>query len=148
MQKNLSQGAIGRVLLDHNTALYFLDKFGSKQSRQIRMIRNIDYPMEYYLAHVSHDVPPLPTRSPNETNYSEEQRFKRKQELSRCGKNLKELSVDLVAVAKETAKEQLIPAEVRLSANVFSNCYPILTRAAVQDEHQCICLDSISFFKA
>ena len=147
MQKNLSQGAIGRVFLDHNTAVYFLDKFGSKQSRQIRMIRNIDYPMEYYLAHVSHDVTPLPTRSPNETNYSEEQRFKRKQELSRCGKNLKELSVDLVAVAKETAKEQLIPAEVRLSANVFSNCSPILTRAAVQDEHQCICLDSISFFK-
>ena len=118
MQKNLSQGAIGRVLLDHNTALYFLDKFGSKQSRQIRMIRNIDYPMEY-LGHVSHDVTPLATRSPNETSYSEEQRFKRKQELSRCGKNLKELSTDLVAVAKETVKEQLIPAEVRLRANVF-----------------------------
>nr|XP_058953093.1 uncharacterized protein LOC131780509 [Pocillopora verrucosa] len=117
MQKNLSQGAIGRVLLDHNTALYFLDKFGSKQSRQIRMIRNIDYPMEYYLGHVSHDVTPLATRSPNETNYSEEQRFKRKQELSRCGKNLKELSTDLVAVAKETAKEQLIPAELQ-SANL------------------------------
>ena len=30
MQKNLSQGAIGRVLLDHNTALYFLDKFVHK----------------------------------------------------------------------------------------------------------------------
>ena len=118
MQKNLSQGAIGRVLLDHNTALYFLDKFGSKQSRQIRMIRNIDYPMEY-LGHVSHDVTPLATRSPNETSYSEEQRFKRKQELSRCGKNLTELSKDLVAIAKDTAKEQLIPAEVLLSANVF-----------------------------
>ena len=97
--------------------------------------------MEYYLGHVSHDVTPLATRSPNETNYSEEQRFKRKQELSRCGKNLKELSTDLVAVAKETVKEQLVPAEVLLSANV-------LTRAAVQDEYQCICLDSLSFFKA
>ena len=118
MQKNLSQGAIGRVLLDHNTALYFLDKFGSKQCRQIRVIRNIDYPMEY-LGHVGHDVTPLATRSPNETNYSEEQRFKRKQELSRCGKNLTELSKDLVAIAKDTAKEQLIPAEVRVSANVF-----------------------------
>ena len=85
MQKNLSQGAIGRVLLDHNTALYFLDKFGSKQSKQIRMISNINYPMEYYQAHVSHEVTPPPTRSLNESNDSEEQRFKRKQELSRCG---------------------------------------------------------------
>ena len=110
MQKNLSQGAIGRVLLDHNTSLFLLDKFGSKQSKQIRMIRNINYPMEYYQAHVSHDVTPPPTRSPNESNDSEEQRFKKKQELSRCGKNLKELFIDLVWVAKETAKEQLIPA--------------------------------------
>ena len=148
MQKNLSQGAIGRVFLDHNTAVYFLDKFGSKQSRKIQKIRNIDYPMEYYLAHVSHDVPPLPTRSPNETNYSEEQRFKRKQELSRCGKNLKELSTDLVAVAKETAKEQLLFLLRYFKCKCFSNCSLILTRAAVQDEHQCICLDSFSFFKA
>ena len=41
--------------------------------------------MEYYQVHVSHDVTPPPTRSPNESNDSEEQRFKRKQELSRCG---------------------------------------------------------------
>lgn len=144
MQKNLSQGAIGRVLLDHNTTLYFLDKFVSQQSEQIRMIRNINYPMEYYQAPVSHDVTPPPTRSPNGSNDSEEQRFKRKQDLSRCGKNLKDLFIDLVSVAKETAKEQLIPAEVRLSVSVFTSCSLILTRAAVQ----CICLDFFGLFKA
>ena len=144
MQKNLSQGEIGRVLLDHNTTLYFLDKFVSKQSKQIRMIHNINYPMEYYQAPVSHDVTPPPTRSPNGSNDPEEQRLKRKQELSRCGKNFKDLFIDLVSVAKETAKEQLIPAEVRLSESVFTSCSLILTRAAVQ----CICPDFFSLFKA
>ena len=109
MQKNLSEGKIGRVLVDRNTAFYFLDKSGLKRNRQIRMIRNIDYPLEYYLAHLSHDVHVIPASppSPNETD--------RKAELSECGDSLKELSPDLVGVAKDTAKEQLIPAELQVN---------------------------------
>ena len=106
MQKSLIQGTIGRVMMDRNTAFHFLDKSGLKRNRQIRMIRNIDYPMEYYLAHVSHDV----MASPNDTN----EVLARKTELSVCGEILKELSVDLVAVAKDAAREQLIPAELQV----------------------------------
>ena len=106
MQESLSQGTIGRVMVDRNTAFHFLDKSGLKRNRQIRMIRNIDYPMEYYLAHVSHDV----MASPNDTN----EVLDRKTELSVCGESLKELSADVVAVAKDTAKEQLIPAELQV----------------------------------
>ena len=97
-------------MLDRNTAFHFLDKSGLKRNRQIRMIRNIDYPMEYYLAHVSHDV----MASPNDTNDSDDEVLARKTELSVCGESLKELSADLVAVAEDTAKEQLIPAELQV----------------------------------
>ena len=110
MQKNLSRGTIGRVMVDRNTAFHFLDKSGLKRNRQIRMIRNIDYPMEYYLAHVSHDV----MASPNDTNDSDDEVLARKTELSVCGESLKELSADVVAVAKHTAKEQLMPAELQV----------------------------------
>ncbi|XP_066018183.1 uncharacterized protein [Pocillopora verrucosa] len=109
MQKNLSRGTIGRVMVDRNTAFHFLDKSGLKRNRQIRMIRNIDYPMEYYLAHVSHYV----MGSPNDTNNFDDEVFERKTQLSACGESLKELSADVVAVAKDTAKEQLIPAELQ-----------------------------------
>ena len=114
MQRNLSQGTIGRVLVDRNTAFYFLDKSGLKRNRQIRMIRNIDYPMEYYLAHVSHEVMPPPSGSPNDTDESADDVSKRKRQLSECGEDLKALSSDLVAVAKDTAKENLIPAELQV----------------------------------
>ncbi|XP_022789720.1 uncharacterized protein LOC111329323 [Stylophora pistillata] len=113
MQRNLSQGTIGRVLVDRNTAFYFLDKSGLKRNRQIRMIRNIDYPMEYYLAHVSHEVMPPPSGSPNDTDESADDVLQRKKNLSTCGGSLKALSSDLVAVAKDTAKENLIPAELQ-----------------------------------
>ena len=43
MQKNLSQGTIGRVMVDRNTVFHFLDISGLKRNRQIRMIRNIDF---------------------------------------------------------------------------------------------------------
>ena len=114
MQKSLIQGTIGRVMMDRNTAFHLLDKSGLKRNRQIRMIRNVDYPMEYYLAHVSHDVIPHLMGSPNGTNDSDDEVLVRKTELSVCGKKLKELSADLVAVAEETAKEQLIPAELQV----------------------------------
>ena len=114
MQKSLIQGTIGRVMMDRNTAFHLLDKSGLKRNRQIRMIRNVDYPMEYYLAHVSYDVIPHLMGSPNGTNDSDDEVLVRKTELSVCGKRLKELSADLVAVAEETAKEQLIPAELQV----------------------------------
>ena len=110
MQKSLIQGTIGRVMMDRNTAFHFLDKSGLKRNRQIRMIRNVDYPMEYYLAHVSHDV----MASPNDTNDSNNEVLARKTELSVCGERLKGLSAEFVAVAKDTAKEQLIPAELQV----------------------------------
>ena len=97
-------------MLDRNTAFHFLDKSGLKRNRQIRMIRNIDYPMEYYLAHVSHDV----MASPNDTNDSDDEVLARKTQLSVCGESLKDLSADLAAVAKDTAKEELIPAELKV----------------------------------
>ena len=110
MQESLSQGTIGRVMVDRNTAFHFLDKSGLKRNRQIRMIRNIDYPMEYYLAHVSHDV----MASPNDTNDSDDEVLARKTQLSVCGESLKELSADVVAVTKDIAIEQLIPAELQV----------------------------------
>ncbi|XP_066018735.1 uncharacterized protein [Pocillopora verrucosa] len=113
MQKSLIQGTIGRVMMDRNTAFHLLDKSGLKRNRQIRMIRNVDYPMEYYLAHVSHDVIPHLMGSPNGTNDSDDEVLVRKTELSVCGESLKELSADLVAVAEDIAKEQLIPAELQ-----------------------------------
>ena len=93
-------------MLDRNTAFHFLEESGLKRNRQIRMIRNIDYPMEYYLAHLSHDV----MASPNDTN----EVSARKTKLSVCGETLKGLSADLVAVAEDTAREQLIPAELQV----------------------------------
>ena len=123
MQESLSQGTIGRVMVDRNTAFHFLDKSGLKRNRQIRMIRNIDYPMEYYLAHVSHDV----MASPNDTNDSDDEVLARKTELSVCGESLKELSADLAAVAKDTAKEELIPAELKV-VNCFLSIFYISPR--------------------
>ena len=94
-------------MVDRNTAFHFLDKSGLKRNRQIRMIRNIDYPMEYYLAHVSHGViPPLMD--------SDDEVLTRKFELSVCGESLKELSAEIVDIAKNTAKGQLIPAELQV----------------------------------
>ena len=110
MQENLSEGIIGRVLVDRNTAFHFLDKSGLKRKRQIRLIRNIDYPLDYYLAHVSKGILPTPSMSPNDTELAE-----RKAQLADCGPMLKELSVDLVAVSKSTAEEQLIPAELQVN---------------------------------
>ena len=103
-------------MVDRNTAFHFLDKSGLKRNRQIRMIRNIDYPMEYYLAHVSHNV----SWSPNDTNNFDDEVLERKTQLSACGESLKELSADVVAVAKDTAKEQLIPAELQVV-----NCFVV-----------------------
>ena len=116
MQKNLSLGIIGRVLVDRNTAFHFLDKSGLKRNRQIRLIRNIEYPLEYYLAHVNNNgVPPTQSMSPNDKDDSNTELVERKMELAECGPMLKELSVDLFSVAKSTAEEIIIPAELQVN---------------------------------
>ena len=99
MQRNLTSGNIGRVLVDRNTAFHFLDKSGLKRNRQIRLIRNIDYPMDYFLAFTKRDSSPL--------------------EIARCGPTAKALQRDLVSVAKSTAHERLIP--VQMQVNNFHN---------------------------
>ena len=99
MQRNLSSGDIGRVLVDRNTAFHFLDKSGLKRNRQIRLIRNIDYPMDYFLAFTKRDSSPL--------------------EIAGCGSTAKALQGDLVSVAKSTAQERLIP--VQMQVNNFHN---------------------------
>ena len=91
MQRNLTSGNIGQVLVDRNTAFHFLDKSGLKRNRQIRLIRNIDYPMDYFLAFT-----------------------KRDSSIAECGPTLKELTGDLVSVAKSTAQERLIPAQLQV----------------------------------
>ena len=83
MQWNLSKGVIGRVLVDRNMAFHFLDKSGLKRNRQIRLIRCIDYPMYYYLAHVSKGVLPNPNNSDTEL-------VQRKKQIAECGPNLTE----------------------------------------------------------
>ena len=59
MQKNLSKGDVGRVLVDRITAFHFLDKSGLKKNRQIRLIRNIDYLMDSFMAFIERDSSPL-----------------------------------------------------------------------------------------
>ena len=99
MQRNLSSGDIGRVLVDRNTAFHFLDKSGLKRNRQIRLIRNIDYPMDYFLAFTKRDSSPL--------------------EIAGCEPTLKELQGDLMLIAQSTAQERLIP--VQMQVNNFHN---------------------------
>ena len=115
MQWNLSKGVIGRVLVDRNTAFHFLDKSGLKRNRQIRLIRYIDYPMYYYLAHVNKGVLPISSPSLNATNNSDTELLQRMKQIAECGPKLKEDSTDLVSESKETAKTQLIPAELQVN---------------------------------
>ena len=71
--------------------------------------------MDYYLAHVTNGVPPTQSMSTNDTDDSDRELVKRKTELAECGPVLKELSADLVGVAKTTAEGQLIPAELQVN---------------------------------
>ena len=118
MKWNLSKGVIGRVLVDRNTAFHFLDKSGLKRNRQIRLIRYIDYPMYYYLAHVNKGVLPAPSLSSNDTNDSDTELVQRKTQIAECGPKLKEDSTKLVSESKETARNQLIPAELQVISDL------------------------------
>ena len=113
MQEKLSEGTIGRVLVDRNTAFYFLDKSGLKKNRQIRMIRNIDYPMDYYLVHVY-------TAPVNVTNDTDPEIVKRKKVVE-CGPALKEYSTELRAESLK-ASSGLMPVELQV---VFYNTYEL-----------------------
>ena len=113
MQKKLSEGTIGRVLVDRKTAFYFLDKSGLRKNRQIRMIRNIDYPMDYYLVHVY-------TAPVNVTNDTDPEIVKRKKVVE-CGPALREYSTEL-RVESLKASGDLIPVELQV---VFYNTYEL-----------------------
>ena len=116
MQKQLSTGAIGRVLVDRNTAFHFLDKSGLKRNRQIRLIRYIDYPLDYYMVHVRRESEDLdePSVSLNLSDTEEMGFGDPKEQVATCGPLLKELSSDLVGASKQTAQDQLIPAELQV----------------------------------
>ena len=98
MKTNLSEGAIGRVLLDRNTASHFLYKYHLKRKRQIRLIRNIDFPLDYYLVHVNRK-----TIGDNVTQIS-----------ATCGRDLEQISSDLIGIGMQTVTEQVVAAELQV----------------------------------
>ena len=115
MQKQLNDGVIGRVLVDRNTAFHFLEKL--KRNRQIRLIRYIDYPLDYYMVHVHRKSEDLDKPSvPLNLNDTEDNGFDDdpREKVAACGPVLKELSADLVGASKQSAQEQLIPAELQV----------------------------------
>ena len=116
MQESLRQGTIGRVMLDRNTGLHFLNKSGLIRKRQIRTIRYIDYPMVYYLAHVRHYV------------NSHAEVFNRKFELTACGESLEELSMDLVADAEFASIKERTTAKLQVVNSFFLNFIYFTTR--------------------
>ena len=131
MQKELKSGTIGRVLVDQNTAFHFLDKYGLKKNRDIRLIREIDFPMDYYMVHVDRetgnssleggmddmddmgDMQGNDTVAVPESGASDLKEQRRK--IASCATMLKELSSDLVGASKATAQEQVIPAELQVT---------------------------------
>ncbi|XP_029195323.2 uncharacterized protein LOC114960956 isoform X1 [Acropora millepora] len=132
MQMNISSGAIGRVLVDQDTAFHFLADSRLKRNRQIRLIKNIDYPMDYFMVHVSRTSDPgaaktseeemheiFMTDNGNDTNLHEEEEEPGgdpRTELALCGPLLKELSQDIVGASKQSAMEQVIRAPVQTAS--------------------------------
>ena len=84
-------------MVDRNTAFYFLDK--NETGRSEWFITSI---IQWNIAWLTW------------VNDSDDEVLDRKFELLTCEESLKELSADLVAVAKDTAKEQLTPAELQV----------------------------------
>ena len=123
MQKKLSEGTIGRVLVDRKTASYFLDKSGLRKNRQIRMIRNIHYPMDYYLVHVY--------KGPvNVANATDPEIVKRKKVVE-CGPALKKFSTIFRGESLK-ASADLIPAELQV---VFYNTFQLKWSRVIVDTH-------------
>ena len=99
MKKNLTDGTIGRVLLDRNTAYHLLHKYGLKRNRQIRLIRNINFPLDYNLAHV------------NRTKKGDDAVRKK---LANCGSALELKATDMKALVQKTVKEKVLTAELQV----------------------------------
>lgn len=138
MQQNISDGAIGRVLVDRNSAFDFLSGSKLKRNKQIRLIRNIEYPMEYFLVHVDRSSNAVSTSEDEMSEMTMPQTLKDtelKQEdedvieekefpsdedprsqIASCGPLLKELSQDIVGAIKQTADEQVIPAALQTAS--------------------------------
>ena len=139
---NISSGAIGRVLVDQNMAYHFLADSRLKRNRQIRLIKNIDYPMDYFMVHVDSR-----TSDPGAAETSEEKMHKMfmtdngndtdlhdegvdekepdedpRTKVASCGPLLKELSQDIVGATKQSALEQVIPAPVQVNHHDFLLC--------------------------
>ena len=87
-------------MVDRNTAFYFLDK--NETGRSEWFVTSI---IQWNIAWLTW------------VNDSDDEILDRKFELLTCEESLKELSADLVAVAKDTAKEQLTPAELQVVNN-------------------------------
>ncbi|XP_044173661.1 uncharacterized protein LOC114960956 isoform X2 [Acropora millepora] len=103
-----------------------------KRNRQIRLIKNIDYPMDYFMVHVSRTSDPgaaktseeemheiFMTDNGNDTNLHEEEEEPGgdpRTELALCGPLLKELSQDIVGASKQSAMEQVIRAPVQTAS--------------------------------
>ena len=91
-------------MVDRNTAFYFLDK--NETGRSEWFVTSI---IQWNIAWLTW------------VNDSDDEVLDRKFELLTCEESLKELSADLVAVAKDTAKEQLTPAELQVVNSFFVN---------------------------
>ena len=118
---NISSGAIGRVLVDQNMAFHFLADSRVKRNRQIRLIKNIDYPMDYFMVHVKRTSDPGAAETSekkmhnmsmtdNGNDTDEDSRTK----VASCGPVLKALSQDIVGATKKSAVEQVTPAPVQV----------------------------------
>ena len=88
-------------------------KSGLRKNRQIRMIRNIHYPMDYYLVHVY-------TGPVNVTNATDPEIAKRKKVVE-CGAALKKFSAEFLGLSL-SASGGLIPVELQV---VFYNTYEL-----------------------
>ncbi|XP_074637643.1 uncharacterized protein LOC141895646 isoform X2 [Acropora palmata] len=84
-----------------------------KRNRQIRLIKNIDYPMDYFMVHVDRTSDPGAAKRKNE---KEEPGGDPRTELALCGPMLKELSQDIVGASKQSAMEQVIRAPVQTAS--------------------------------
>ena len=141
MQQKISDGEIGRVLVDRDSAFDFLSGSKLKRNRQIRLIRNIEYPMDYFLVHVDRSSNAVSTSEDEMSEMTMPQTLKdtelkqededvieekefpsdeyHRSQIASCGPLLKELSQDIVGATKNSALEQVIPAALQVK-HLFS----------------------------
>ncbi|XP_068747337.1 uncharacterized protein [Montipora capricornis] len=166
MQQNISDGAIGRVLVDRDSAFDFLSGSKLKRNRQIRLIRNIDYPMDYFLVHVDRSSNAVSTSEDEMSEMTMSQTLKDtelKQEdedvieekefpsdedvrsqIASCGPRLKELSQDIVGATKQRALEQVIPAALQ-TASLSNEMEGLFSTGSKMTSFMLFCLVGILF---